>query len=149
MGNSPVTGEFPAQKASNAENVSIDDAIMVFLSGCEMGTEEDITKHTLYTMCCGKPVRRWDTCKHTDQAAHVWLPQPRHCPYISSVLDSTVDEFTNLDESSRSSLKFYFQFLVHTVRVSGSATSHLNKLEGDTKQNLKRVINSLCMIQSQ
>ena len=28
-GNSPVTGEFPAQKASNAENVSIDDVIMM------------------------------------------------------------------------------------------------------------------------
>ena len=27
-GNSPVTGEFPAQRASNAENVSIDDVIM-------------------------------------------------------------------------------------------------------------------------
>ena len=27
-GNSPVTGEFPAQMASNAENVSIDDVIM-------------------------------------------------------------------------------------------------------------------------
>ena len=29
-GNSPGTGEFPAQMASNAENVSIDDVIMVF-----------------------------------------------------------------------------------------------------------------------
>ena len=28
VGNSPVTGEFPAQKASNAENVSIYDVIM-------------------------------------------------------------------------------------------------------------------------
>ena len=27
-GNSPGTGEFPAQRASNAENVSIDDVIM-------------------------------------------------------------------------------------------------------------------------
>ena len=27
-GNSPVTGEFSAQRASNAENVSIDDVIM-------------------------------------------------------------------------------------------------------------------------
>ena len=27
-GNSPVTGDFPAQKASNAENVSFDDVIM-------------------------------------------------------------------------------------------------------------------------
>ena len=27
-GNSPETGEFPAQMASNAENVSIDDVIM-------------------------------------------------------------------------------------------------------------------------
>ena len=27
-GNPPVTGEFPAQMTSNAENVSIDDAIM-------------------------------------------------------------------------------------------------------------------------
>ena len=30
-GNSPVTGEFPAQRASNAENVSIDDIIMTDL----------------------------------------------------------------------------------------------------------------------
>ena len=30
-GNSPMTGEFPAQRASNAENVSIDDVIMVHL----------------------------------------------------------------------------------------------------------------------
>ena len=29
--NSPVTSEFPAQRSSNAENVSIDDAIMDFL----------------------------------------------------------------------------------------------------------------------
>ena len=29
-GNSPVTGKFPAQMASNAENVSIDDVIMIF-----------------------------------------------------------------------------------------------------------------------
>ena len=28
-GNSPVTGEFPAQKASNAENASFDDVIML------------------------------------------------------------------------------------------------------------------------
>ena len=28
-GNSPLTGEFPAQRASNAENVSIDDVIMM------------------------------------------------------------------------------------------------------------------------
>ena len=28
VGNSPVTGEFPAQRASNAENVSFDDVIM-------------------------------------------------------------------------------------------------------------------------
>ena len=28
-GNSPLTGEFPAQRASNAENVSIDDVIML------------------------------------------------------------------------------------------------------------------------
>ena len=28
-GNSPVTGEFPAQRASNAENVSFDDVIMI------------------------------------------------------------------------------------------------------------------------
>ena len=27
-GNSPVTGEFPAQRASNAENVSFDDVIL-------------------------------------------------------------------------------------------------------------------------
>ena len=27
-GNSPVTGDFPAQKASNEENVSFDDVIM-------------------------------------------------------------------------------------------------------------------------
>ena len=33
-GNSPVTGEFPAQRASNAENVSCDDLIM--LSVCAM-----------------------------------------------------------------------------------------------------------------
>ena len=30
-GNSPVTGEFPAQMASNAENVPIDDVIMILL----------------------------------------------------------------------------------------------------------------------
>ena len=30
VGNSPVTGEFPAQRASNAENVSIDDVVMGF-----------------------------------------------------------------------------------------------------------------------
>ena len=29
-GNSPVTGEFPTQRASNKENVSFDDVIMVF-----------------------------------------------------------------------------------------------------------------------
>ena len=29
-GNSPVTGEFPAQRASNAENVSIGDVIMIY-----------------------------------------------------------------------------------------------------------------------
>ena len=28
VGNSPVTGEFPAQKASNAENVPFNEAIM-------------------------------------------------------------------------------------------------------------------------
>ena len=28
-GNSPVTGEFPAQRVSNAENVPIDDVIML------------------------------------------------------------------------------------------------------------------------
>ena len=28
-GNSPVTGEFPAQMASNAENVPFDDVIML------------------------------------------------------------------------------------------------------------------------
>ena len=28
VGNSPVTGEFPAQMASNAENASFDDVIM-------------------------------------------------------------------------------------------------------------------------
>ena len=32
-GNSPVTGEFPTQMASNAENVSIDDIIMVSRHG--------------------------------------------------------------------------------------------------------------------
>ena len=31
-GNSPVTGEFPTQMASNAENVSIDDVIMEYRS---------------------------------------------------------------------------------------------------------------------
>ena len=42
-GNSPVTGEFPTQKASNAETVSFDDVIMrttfqmLFLTNC--GTE--------------------------------------------------------------------------------------------------------------
>ena len=30
-GNSPVTGEFPAQTASNAENIFIDDVIMKYL----------------------------------------------------------------------------------------------------------------------
>ena len=29
VGNSPRTGEFPAQRASNAENVPFDDVIMV------------------------------------------------------------------------------------------------------------------------
>ena len=29
VGNSPVTGEFPAQKASNAENFPFDDVIML------------------------------------------------------------------------------------------------------------------------
>ena len=33
VGNSPGTGEFPAQMASNAENVSIDDVIMNYGSG--------------------------------------------------------------------------------------------------------------------
>ena len=35
-GNSPVTGEFPAQRASDSENVSIDDVIMchIFLMRC-------------------------------------------------------------------------------------------------------------------
>ena len=33
-GNSPVTGEFPAQKASNAENVSIDDIMTFSETGC-------------------------------------------------------------------------------------------------------------------
>ena len=32
-GNSPVTGEFPTQMASNAENASIDDVIMVNHTG--------------------------------------------------------------------------------------------------------------------
>ena len=32
-GHSPVTGEFPAQRASKAENVSIDDVIMVAFYG--------------------------------------------------------------------------------------------------------------------
>ena len=32
-GNSPVTGEFPAQMASNAENVSIHDVIMLQTHG--------------------------------------------------------------------------------------------------------------------
>ena len=32
--NSPVTGEFPAQKASNAENVSFDYVIMLFMNNC-------------------------------------------------------------------------------------------------------------------
>ena len=31
MGNSPATGEFPAQMASNAENVSFDDVIKTAL----------------------------------------------------------------------------------------------------------------------
>ena len=37
VGNSPGTGEFPAQMASNAENVSIDDVIMsMLLVTCSM-----------------------------------------------------------------------------------------------------------------
>ena len=32
-GNSTETGEFPAQMASNAENVSIDDVIMILIDG--------------------------------------------------------------------------------------------------------------------
>ena len=31
-GNSPVTGEFPAQKASNAEMFPFDDVIMIYFS---------------------------------------------------------------------------------------------------------------------
>ena len=31
VGNSPVAGEFPAQRTNNAENVSFDDAIMTFV----------------------------------------------------------------------------------------------------------------------
>ena len=41
-GNSPVTGEFPAQMASNAENVSIDDVIM----GDHLTSQE--LQHLLY-----------------------------------------------------------------------------------------------------
>ena len=33
MGKSPVTGEFPAQMATNAENFSTDDAIMYNQAG--------------------------------------------------------------------------------------------------------------------
>ena len=32
--NSPVTGEFPAQRGSNAENISIDDVIMFYACVC-------------------------------------------------------------------------------------------------------------------
>ena len=31
VGNSPLTGEFPAQMASNAENATFDDVIMLFV----------------------------------------------------------------------------------------------------------------------
>ena len=35
-GNSPVTGEFPAQRASNAEMFLFDDVIMILIGPCEM-----------------------------------------------------------------------------------------------------------------
>ena len=38
-GNSPMTGEFPAQKASNAENFSFDDVIMIILLICKESQE--------------------------------------------------------------------------------------------------------------
>ena len=34
VGNSPVTGEFPAQMASNAEKIQFDDIIMSWCNGC-------------------------------------------------------------------------------------------------------------------
>ena len=39
-GNSPVTGEFPAQMASNAEMFPFDDVVMI--DGCCMGIAEII-----------------------------------------------------------------------------------------------------------
>ena len=57
-GNSPVTGEFPAQRACNEENVSFDDVTMKYgTSWLWLISSNVYVTHTVYSqtsmVCCG------------------------------------------------------------------------------------------------
>ena len=65
-GNSPETGEFPAQRASNAENVSIYDVIMMTEKGIMwcLTTERKRSQDYSYTSTGGE----------RGSAGHQWIP---------------------------------------------------------------------------
>ena len=50
-GNSPETSEFPAQRANNTENVSIDDVIMKLLYG-QFSTPPGSIRQKAWCFCC-------------------------------------------------------------------------------------------------
>ena len=72
-GNSPVTDEFPAQRASNAENVSLDDVIMVI---SPVSTELAAGRHTPLQQIQSK---YWYRCLKKPVGDVLWLILTANC----------------------------------------------------------------------
>ena len=76
VGNSPETGEFPAQMASNAENVSFDDVIMVMMMNMDtIGKYLATTQHyNTRTVCLTHALRPRQNGRHFPDDVFKWMP---------------------------------------------------------------------------
>ena len=81
-GNSPVTGEFPAQMASNAENVSIFDDVIMKQYQCQWSNPEGHKKSP-----SSRPHR---STSHVHDSWHVWSYNNTICHWCEGRIGSYV-----------------------------------------------------------
>ena len=100
VGNSPGTGEFPAQMASNAENVSIwwrHHIFMILIS--TMGVEIRLLTH-------------WGRVTHVcvSEPGHYWIKKTACCLFSAKLLSKSMLTYCQFDPKERNSTKPYLKF---------------------------------------
>ena len=114
VGNSPVTGEFPAQRASNAKKIHLMTSSCFFFSKTELlGQMHKLRERITHVHA---PRSKWECSKHTVVYLSVhnevikWKHVPRYWPLVKGIGRSPVDSPRDSPHKGqwRRTLRFFF-----------------------------------------